>query len=602
MGLVAAFVVRMFYLIQASDTPLRYNEIGVDSPFYLQSAMSLLKNGLSSQNVAYESTQYPLFLAFSLFFFGLQTFTVKLIQVLLDVVTVLGIYNICGLLSMKMPARILATAGYALYGLAIFYTGLVLDTTLLTFFFTMAVWAFLAARKNGRSATYFLAGVLFGATLLFKPHTLFCLFFVLLSLFFLREKTARWKAKRGLLFFCGVLIALSPASIRNHASNGSWSPFPPAIFGIHFYMSYSPDARGFYPRVEGLSNMPIATVKESILKAERETNKSMTPAESSSYWTQKGLKFIQSDPRKFLGLVAAKVGYFWNQKEIANNVDYYFLKEYVPIFRFPFLGFGALAPFALAGILFCVFRRTEAKIVAVMLLLYMTVVVGLTFGDRYRLPCIPLIAVLAAYGLQEGMALVQSGSFFKKSVFGVFFFAVLLLVFHKITFSAGTPAGELPPDYRANSHYNLGAVYAQHNEKENAFKEYQKALEIFPGDVDARNGVATLLLEAGNNTEAYNEYQRSLRYNASYPATHNLLGLFFQKIGQKETALLAFQEAIRLNPSYGEAYNNMGLLLLHEGQFKDAAVCFKTALSSLPDAADIQRNLDEASEKAGTPL
>lgn len=94
--------------------------------------------------------------------------------------------------------------------------------------------------------------------------------------------------------------------------------------------------------------------------------------------------------------------------------------------------------------------------------------------------------------------------------------------------------------------------------------------------------------------EAYNEYQKALQLNPDYPDVHNNLGVLYTKINRSDLAMEEFKRAIKSKQMYSDAHNNLGILYAYTGELDLAIESFKNAISSRPDHPDAYANLGTA--------
>ena len=94
------------------------------------------------------------------------------------------------------------------------------------------------------------------------------------------------------------------------------------------------------------------------------------------------------------------------------------------------------------------------------------------------------------------------------------------------------------------------------------------------------NNLGFLFLEKGQVDEALEHFQKVLEINPSYAEAYNNLGNALLQKGQLSKAIDQFQKALAINPNYAEAHSNLGNALLQEGQLDDAVDHFQKALAN----------------------
>jgi len=147
------------------------------------------------------------------------------------------------------------------------------------------------------------------------------------------------------------------------------------------------------------------------------------------------------------------------------------------------------------------------------------------------------------------------------------------------------------PSREAIKHFNLGLLYHKNNKLYEALKEYKKALEIDPLNVQAHNNIGMVYKDLGKLAEAGRHYQKALSINPTYEkAYHNLAVVYYLK-GDFEKAVMEYKLAIDCNPGNPETYNNMGLIYRKQKENYRAKNIFHKGLSIAPDYAPLHYNL-----------
>ena len=126
-----ALLIRLLYIKQILPTPIFFG-LATDAEKYGLFALQILKGNFMYKDSIYLNPLYPFFLAPIYFIFGQSHLSVVLMQATIDSLSCLLIYYIASTLFNKWVGT-LAAFLYACYGIAIFYTGILLATTAVTF-------------------------------------------------------------------------------------------------------------------------------------------------------------------------------------------------------------------------------------------------------------------------------------------------------------------------------------------------------------------------------------------------------------------------------------------------------------------------------------
>ena len=141
---IVALTVRLVYCSQIISTPLMHG-MAADSGKYEQIALEMLQGVFTNNDILLFNPLYPSFLAAIYRVADHHNEAVIFIQALLDAISSIFIYY-CTRIFFNRQAALIASAGYAFYGLAIFYTGLLLAPTLIIFFLLSSTALLLYAR------------------------------------------------------------------------------------------------------------------------------------------------------------------------------------------------------------------------------------------------------------------------------------------------------------------------------------------------------------------------------------------------------------------------------------------------------------------------
>ena len=133
----------------------------------------------------------------------------------------------------------------------------------------------------------------------------------------------------------------------------------------------------------------------------------------------------------------------------------------------------------------------------------------------------------------------------------------------------------------AAAHYNLGGIYLELGNCEQATIEYQKVLEIDPDNAGALINTATCI-SGTNPVEAVSYYREAFQIRPEWEASGNLnheYGLTLMKSGDEKGAREVFEKrlAAAAPSERGAAQRSLGQLAIYGGGFDSAAEHFESA-------------------------
>jgi tetratricopeptide (TPR) repeat protein len=98
----------------------------------------------------------------------------------------------------------------------------------------------------------------------------------------------------------------------------------------------------------------------------------------------------------------------------------------------------------------------------------------------------------------------------------------------------------------------------------------QAALEITPGDLDARLALANIYAESHEDDKARQEFREALRLHPGSPSAEIALGTFYANTGELGAAEQVLDGAVRQHPKLAEARAEVALVQAREHKYRDA--------------------------------
>jgi tetratricopeptide (TPR) repeat protein len=437
-----------------------------------------------------------------------------------------------------------------LYGVFIFYEGLLVPTTLILFLDLIAI--ILLINDNLTKGRVFIAGLFVGlGSLCQGSNILFGLslfiWFLIIFKFNLRKVIVH-----SALFYAAMLAVILPVTVRNFLVGGDLVPIT-AHDGINFYIGNNPDATGTFNPPDGMSSDAEGLLMDSRRMAEEARREKLKPSQVSRFWYSKGLEFIRKEPVKYLSLLFRKALIFLNGKEVSDVEDFEFHRMFFPqVYKTAFLDFRIIGPLGLLGLgLSFRHRRKEFVPLWLFLISFMASSVLFFVNSRYRFPVVPVFILFAGYALWWGRDAVKEKRF-KDLFIGILILLCLSVLMNLRLFTQNF----------ATSYYGLGVYYTEKGDHDKAMKEYEKVLKLEP----------------------------------QMPGVHNNIGNIYYEKGNREGAIKEYKEEIRLFPGHAKrAYYNLGTIYLESGKYEEAKRYLSGALKIDPDYKEAKDALKKAS-------
>ena len=304
-------------------------------------------------------------------------------------------------------------------------------------------------------------------------------------------------ARAAALFLAGLALVLLPVAARNSYVGGGFY-VTTSQFGPNFYIGNNPTADGTYQSLRFGRGAPEYERQDATELAERALGRRLTPAEVSSYWTDKALDFITSKPGAWLALMGRKVALLWNATEMLDTESQEAHAEWsLPLRLGGLVGhFGILVPLALFGVVVTWPMRSRLWILYAMTLAYAASVVVFYVFARYRYPLVPLL--IAVRGGRSGRRIARRSIAARRLAGGVWTLAAVA----GARPSSATGRCCRPTLMRAVTETNLGVALQAEGRLDEAIDHYHRAIALAPDYPPAYNNLATALRAKGQVADA----------------------------------------------------------------------------------------------------
>lgn len=154
---------------------------------------------------------------------------------------------------------------------------------------------------------------------------------------------------------------------------------------------------------------------------------------------------------------------------------------------------------------------------------------------------------------------------------------------------------EFDPNNR-DAHYYLGHIEFERRNYDDAVREFRAVVKHIPDDSEAHNYLGFVLLGQGKIDEAIQEFRLALK-NPTYATPEKPrynLAWAYQRQKKFPEAISEFREAIRVNPAYMQPHFDLGRLLMERGDAPSAIEEFKAILQTFSNDAPTRLELGKA--------
>lgn len=587
-----ALLVRLVHVWQLSRSPY-FDALMGDARGYDEWARRLAAGDWIGSEVFYQAPLYPYFLGIVFTIAGHSLVALRIVQAVVGACSC-AFLGLAGYRFFSPRVGLVAGIGLALYAPAIFFDALIQKSVLDLCFVTLGLWLTgrLVDDADDRR-TWVALGLAMGALSLTRENAL--VFVAVIAAWALLRTDLRAalskRIRHAALFAAGLAVVLLPVAARNYAVGGGFY-LTTSQFGPNFFIGNNPQSDGTYMSLRFGRGAPEYERLDATELAEHALGRTLTPAEVSSYWTDRALTFITSNPGAWLSLQARKVALLVNATEMIDTESQESHAEWSWVLAI--LGwvghFGLIAPIAVAGAILAWPQRRRLAILYAMTLGYAASVVMFYVFARYRLPLVPLLLLFASSAALEVPRWFATAGLSRRIVLGAAVAATAVLAFWPLLSVT---------QMKAISETNLAVALQSEGQTADAVAHYERAIALQPDYAPAYNNLGVLQRAQGQLDAAVATYRRALAVKGDYPDAHyNLANALLAQNRAKEAAE-HFEIALRSIPDSAGIRNNLGIALAAQNRPADAVAAFRAAVAADPKSAVAHRNLADALSTAG---
>lgn len=140
--------------------------------------------------------------------------------------------------------------------------------------------------------------------------------------------------------------------------------------------------------------------------------------------------------------------------------------------------------------------------------------------------------------------------------------------------------------------YLKGRILTETNDPGDARKQFERAIEIDPNQINAYTALAELYLNENKADEAKQQYEKILEKNPDYMPAYMFLGTLSAQEGDAVAAESYYRKALERKPDFAPAANNLAWQLAETGEnLSEALRLAQTAKKQLPEDAAVSDTL-----------
>ncbi len=577
---LAAFIIRLIYLLQIESIPTFYNPI-MDEQYHLH-LVSLISNSNVPDESFYRAPLYPYLLAFFLKIVSGSLFKVRLIQITLGSFLPLLVYQL-GLNVFTKRVAFISMVVAVFYPTFLYYDAALLITPIMVLLTTLfVIQLYRCQNYPNRILNFIVAGLLLGICGLARPNILLAgPMLIIWAWLILKPLEGPKKSiiKYALIGFASLLIIL-PVTLRNYQVSGD-PVFIAWQGGYNFYLGNNRQASGWSATAPGIDQSWEGGYLQSIAIAEQAEQRRLTKSEVSDYWYDLAWEEIKKSPSDFIALQFKKLRLFINGYEIPNNQDIYISRKFAPILKplminkLIYFPYGLIVPFAIVG--FIISLRNWRKYLLIYVVVFSYIISFQLFFvcARYRQPLIPLMILFAVF------ALMKLCEFFKQHHYKALgLSAIFLLV---LFFESNHDLLKLSqPRVEAENRLMLGNAFVEQQNSNKAINEFKKAIEADSSYALPYNNLGMQLAQRGSTYEAIDLFQKAVAIDPLTVESFFNLATAYLETGKIDEAVKLLEYAARLHPYNDYVHLKLGMTYFEAGMITNAKNSVENSLRLNP--------------------
>ena len=575
-----ALAIHVCYLCQYARTPFFWVP-ELDSLFDDLAARSIAA-GHVSHDPFFRAPLYLYFLAGIYKVFGHSFWAARLTQAVIGSASVVLLYRL-GARLFRPSIAMAAAVGMAFYGPLVYNDGElhtpVIEVFLDVLLLNLAIgrprppnpqsWGNRTDGSRADIGRWIACGLVMGLSAITRPTILVTVPIILWWIF--AYNRPRW-GQFAAVFLAACILFPAIVTVRNWRVSGD-PVFIASQGGINLFIGNRPSADGFTPstptqyRFDDEYEDSVALYGQRA--AEEAEGRPLTASETQSYWVRRSIDWWQTAPADALRLTGKKIVLAWTHQETRNNTAFDFVRrELAPFLWICCVGFWVVGPLAITGIFFAFNvpcfgsekhgdaesgngQRVEARgseldsarRLTAFVLVYLAGVVPFFMADRYRLPVVPALLLLAAYGGARLVELWRSRS-------------TKALVVAMASLAAGIVLVDVDwvrtstPKTWAIDYWSEGNRYVRMGRLDQAEAAFGKALKLDPGNGDIWNGMGEALYDEGKLVDAAVCFRRSALCGPDVSRADYNEAVCLEQLGNVDGARSLLTDAVEIDPSY----------------------------------------------------
>lgn len=581
-----ALLFRAMYLLDYKNTNIFPLMDYSDADSYSIWAKDIVSQDLLGSSKAFMKWPfYAYFLSFLFKLSGNNILSVYTFQFILGAINCVLVYFIAKTIFNEIVAFIAALLCVC-YGLFIFYDGLLIYTSLSLFLNLLLFLFILYIKDNPNKKNLFWLGIFLGICTITQANII--IFGTLAIVWILWNKQKQRQESSSvvylinyfLLFSLGLFIVIGPVTLRNYLAEKDFVLIAGNI-GFNFYSGNNPGATGTFYCPDNINLNQEDMFRDAKIVARMEAGRQLKTSEVSTFWFNKAIEFIRRHPLRYLKLLLRKITYLLNPNEPVHDLEFYFIKDKIRIFKLMFMDLKFIMPLGILGVLLGIKNFKKSVFLYLILITLSFSIVLFFITTRYRMALVPFLVIFASRSLISLWDAFREKRYFTFGRLCAVLILIFILVNYNKIFNRNIEKNLQNNFSNLNYHFIKALTYENNSDYRRAIQELNSAYNINPLDrrVLFRLGVIYFYLKDLKTAEE--KFKEVIKICPFCVDAYYNLGFLYNQQGRFAEAVGALERSIYLDPENMAANFELGRAYKSTGKFNEAKQKFELALQNI---------------------
>lgn len=462
-----------------------------------------------------------------------------------------------------------------LYGLFIFYDGLVMYTSLSLVLNSLFLLYLFKISGNPSGRRVFICGIFLGICAITQASiVLFGIPAVGLILFQAKKKTFP-VVRKIVIFLCGFFMIIAVTALRNYISEKDFVPIAGNL-GINFYAGNNPQSTGVFFLPDDITPNQEDMFRDSRIIAQAVTGRNLKTSEVSSFWMHKSLDYARNEPFEFMSKFIKKFLMVLGPKEHVHDIEYALVLPESAVLKVLFKDLTYILPFVFIG-LFIGLKDFKKNFLLYLYIGSFSLGIAIFFvSARYRLMLIPVFMIFAAAAIEKFVYYIRARNWRGFKILCLIWIGVFIITSYGRIFAFSVKQDANLAAFEARMSNAL--VLENNSDYSAAMAELEKAYLLKPYNrrVFLRQGLINYKL--GKFNEAIQYYRKAAKFSPLCADAYYNLGLIYNQQLRFAEAREVLLKAVSLDPYDFNSHFELGMAYAALNQRQEARDQFNLAL------------------------